>query len=74
MDEKQTTAQPHGCVYCTIVAPQIDAIMDHIWPENTREHFRNARVEVLKGMRSLLDARIEHLSRHEQKGAKIAVE
>jgi hypothetical protein len=74
MDEKQTTPQPHGCVFCTIVGPQIDAIMDHIWPEDTREHFRNARVEVLKGMRSILDARIERLSQHEQKGAKITVE
>lgn len=74
MDEKQSTAQPHGCVFCTIVGPQIDAIMDHIWPEDTREHFRNARVEVLKGMRGILDARIERLSQHEQKGTKVAVE
>jgi predicted amidohydrolase len=73
MDEKQS-AHSQGCVFCAIVAPGIEAMMDHIWPENTRQHFRNARVEVLKGMRSLLDARIEHLSQHEQKGAKIAVE
>jgi len=73
MDEKQT-AHSQGCVFCGIVAPGIEAMMDHIWPEDTREHFRNARVEVLKGMRSLLDARIEHLSRNEQKGAKITVE
>ena len=73
MDDKQT-APPHGCVFCSIVAPGIEAMMDHVWPENTREHFRNARVEVLKGMRSLLDARIERLSQHEQKGAKITVE
>jgi len=74
MDEKQTTAQPHGCVFCTVIAPQIDAIMDHMWPENTREHFRNARVEVLKGMRSLIDARIERLSQNEKKGTKVTVE
>jgi len=74
MDEKQTAPQPHGCIFCTIIEPQIDAIMGHIWPEDTREHFRNARVEVLKGMRSLLDARIERLSQHEKKGTKLAVE
>jgi hypothetical protein len=74
MDEKQTSAHAPGCVFCTVVAPQIDAIMDHLWPENTREHFRNARIEVLKGMRSLLDARIERLSQQEAKGTKISVE
>jgi len=74
MDEQQTTAHPPGCFFCTIAAPQIEAFLDHIWPENTREHFRNARIEVLKGMRSMLDARIEHLSQHAEKGTKIAVE
>lgn len=74
MDEKQTKAQAHGCVFCDVIAPQIDAVMDHIWPEGTREHFRNARVEVLKGMRSMLDARIERLAQHEKKGHKVTVE
>ena len=74
MEEKQTAAHPEGCLFCNIVAPQLDAIMDHIWPANTREHFRNARIEVLKGMRSMLDARIERLSQHESKGTKLTVE
>ena len=43
-------------------------------PQHTREHFHNARIEVLKGMRSLLDARIEHLSKHDRKGSKVTVE
>jgi len=74
MDEKQSTPHSEGCVFCNIIAPQLDAIMDHMWPENTREHFHNARIEVLKGMRSLLDARIERLSQHEKKGTKVTVE
>ena len=37
--------------------------------ENTREHFRNARIEMLKGMRSMLDARIEHLSQARRRRA-----
>jgi hypothetical protein len=74
MDEKQTTAHAPGCVFCTFVEPQINALIDHIWPENTREHFRNARIEVLKGMRSILDARIQNLSQHEAKGTKVTVE
>jgi len=39
-----------------------------------REHFRNARIEVLKGFRQIIDNRIQHLSRREQAGQKISVE
>jgi hypothetical protein len=38
------------------------------------EHFRNARIEVLKGLRQVIDNRIEHLSRPAQAGRKIVVE
>ena len=42
--------------------------------DEAREHLRNARIEVLKAIRSVIDSRIEHLSRSQQKGKKIAVE
>jgi hypothetical protein len=77
MDEQQSTAHQHahgGCFFCDIAAPQIEAFLDHVWPQNTREHFRNARIEMLKGMRSMLDARIDHLSKHAAKGTKVTVE
>jgi len=81
MDEQQHAAHAHahshahgGCIFCTVIAPQVEAMLGHMWPENTREHFRNARVEVLKGMRSMLDARIEHLAKQESKGHKVTVE
>jgi hypothetical protein len=74
MEEKQTHAHAPGCFFCSVAAPQIEAFIDHVWPDNTREHFRNARIEMLKGMRSMLDARIERLSKHAQKGTKVTVE
>jgi hypothetical protein len=77
MDEQQGTPHQHapgGCFFCDIAGPQIEAFLDHVWPENTREHFRNARVEMLKGVRSMLDARIEHLSKQDRKGTRVAVE
>jgi len=74
MEEKQTTTHGPGCFFCSIAGPQIEAFIDHVWPSTTREHFRNARVEVLKGMRSMLDARIDRLSREGQKGTKVTVE
>lgn len=84
MQEKQTTGatheasheagREHGCFFCTVAGPQIEALLAHCWPDATQEHFRNARLEVLKGFRSMLDARIERLARHGQRGEKIAVE
>ena len=75
MEQEQAASQTqHGCFFCTVVGPQIEALIDHCWPASTQEHFRNARIEALKGIRSLLDARIEHLARHTQKGTKVPVE
>jgi hypothetical protein len=39
-----------------------------------REHFINSRIEFLKGIRAVIDNRIEHLSNTGQRGTKIAVE
>jgi hypothetical protein len=39
-----------------------------------REHFNNSRIEFLKGIRAVIDSRIEHLSNAGQRGTKIAVE
>jgi hypothetical protein len=39
-----------------------------------RQHLSNSRVEFLKALREMLDARIEHLSSQPQKGTKVAVE
>lgn len=71
MEEKQTG---HGCFFCAVAGPQIEAMFDHLWPEETQKHFRAARVEALKGIRSLLDARIERLSKHSTEGTNITVE
>jgi hypothetical protein len=39
-----------------------------------KQHLVNSRVEFLKALREMLDARIEHLSSQPQKGTKVAVE
>ena len=44
-------------------------------PPNAGEHFRQARIEILKGIRSLLDNRIEALAQKTHKsGTHITVE
>jgi hypothetical protein len=60
----------HGCFFCTTALP----LLERLWPAATSDHFRNSRVEFLKGIRSLLDDRIAHLSHKENKGTRVAVE
>ena len=43
-------------------------------PEEAEKHFRQARIEMLKGVRTLIDHRIETLSRSHARGTKITVE
>ena len=72
MDEEKTgaTAIPHsGCFFCTVLP-----MIENHWSGATKDHFKNSRVEFLKGLRSLLDDRIEHLSREERKGSHVVVE
>lgn len=43
-------------------------------PPEVKEHFNNSRIEFLKGIRAVIDSRIEHLSKASPHGTKIAVE
>jgi len=43
-------------------------------PESAAKHFRQAQVEVWRGIRELVDLRIEHLSREPNKGTRVVVE
>ncbi|HTQ56132.1 MAG TPA: hypothetical protein VMI94_16805 [Bryobacteraceae bacterium] len=70
MEDEKRTADAPGCFYCLNVKP----FVRHIWSEATKDHFRNSRVEFLKGLRSVLDDRISDLSRHEAKGTHVTVE
>ena len=60
-----------GCFICETALP----LLEKCWSEGTRDHFRNSRMEFLKGLRSLIDDRIAHLSRDPQsKGTHVTVE
>ena len=75
MTENQTSEPGNpssGCV-CRDLGMEIAALFGFGSAE-ARQHLRNARVEVLKAVRSLIDERIEHLSRQEHKGVKVSVE
>ena len=70
MADDKTNMDAPGCFYCLNVKP----FFRKAWSDATRDHFRNARVELLKGFRSVIDDRIGDLSRHETKGTHVTVE
>ena len=42
--------------------------------EEVVQHFRNSRIEFLKGIRQIIDNRIERVSRAGDRGTKVTVE
>jgi hypothetical protein len=72
MEEKTAEGQSSqsGCFFCTMLP-----LIEHRWNEATRGHFKNSRVEFLKGMRALIDDRIACLSKEQEpKGTHVTVE
>ncbi len=70
-DASSTAEHGPGCFFCKVALP----LMERYWSDATCDHFRNSRIEFLKGIRSLLDERIEHLSKHHpQHGTHVTVE
>ena len=66
--------QPNECV-CQGMMPVLTDLLRRLGPpDQARRHFESARMEFLKGIRALLDARIEQVSKQSRKGEKIAVE
>lgn len=72
---KPTSAAEPGPCLCQGAGPLLTELLRRLGPPKAaREHFDSARVEFLKGLRALLDDRIEHLSKAQAKGEKIHVE
>ena len=70
-ENTHTHTRAPGCFICQTAIP----LVEKLWSDATRDHFRNSRVEFLKGLRSLIDDRIAHLSRpSETKGTHVTVE
>lgn len=68
-----------GCGQCVCggAGPELSRVVKQALdvPEGVSQHFRNARVELLKGLRELLDDRIEQLTRPDQsRGTRVSVD
>ena len=59
--------------FCMGIGPQVTAVAENLWPKSTNDHFRSARVEFLKGLRSLIDERIDKLGPKAQTGKGSAI-
>ncbi len=65
---------PFGLCYCAGAGPRLTALTAGMFQGPVFDHFRTASVEVLLGLRALLDAQIDALTKNPRKGTKIAVE
>jgi len=69
MEEKKA-----DCV-CGGIGPEISSILRKLGPsDEVLSHFRSARVEVLKGIRQMIDERIENLSKTTEKGTRVVID
>jgi hypothetical protein len=70
---KRAPAKEMECL-CMGFGPQVTRILSEFGPDRARGHFRTARIEALKGLRSLIDHRIEALGKEGKRGTTIQVE
>lgn len=62
--------QQHHCI-CEDIANMMRSFGPS---DSVVEHFRNARLEVLKGIRQMIDDRIERTQKRDTKGTSFGVE
>lgn len=72
---RQSRKNTAGPCLCQGAGPALSECLRRLGPpEAARRHFETARLEFLKGLRAVLDARIEQCSKPAAKGEKIDVE
>ncbi|MCL4794642.1 MAG: hypothetical protein KJZ84_08770 [Bryobacteraceae bacterium] len=74
-EETKTNQTTCGDCLCQGAGPAFTEFLRRLGPPpEAKRHFDTARVEFLKGLRSLIDQRISDINRTESKGASITVE
>jgi hypothetical protein len=75
---QKSNKTPAATCLCEGAGPVLSDLLRRLGPpEEARRHFEAARVEVLRGLRALIDARLEYLSKRSRaagKGEKIDVQ
>jgi hypothetical protein len=69
------TGAAHIDSICDFVRRGLETVSAAIIPpESARQHFRESRIEFLRGIRSLIDHRIDRISQKNQTGTRVTVE
>jgi hypothetical protein len=72
--ETPTGAPAADCI-CGTIRKLADEVVAALRPNpKVTDHFREARVQILLGVRQLIDDRIDHLHRTDSKGSRVVVE
>jgi hypothetical protein len=77
-DTQQTQSAPgaqafaHARCACGELTEAVSELLG--FSPSVKQHLHNSRIELLKALREVIDARINHLSRQVPKGTKVAVE
>lgn len=77
-DTQQTQSRPAGQAFaharcaCGELTEAISELLG--FSPSVKQHLQNSRIEFLKALREVIDARIDHLSGQGQQGTKVAVE
>ncbi len=66
--------QVNGQCFCCGAGPQLTAMAKTVLPQDAIEHFKAAHVEFLKGIRHLIDARIQKMTAPKTHGSSIPVD
>jgi hypothetical protein len=77
MNEETAHTHAHAgstCFFCE-ATDAVKKFLDEIGPsEEAKSHFRQSRVELLKGIRRIIDDRIDRVGKTEHKGTHVVVE
>jgi hypothetical protein len=77
-DTQQTRSTPTGQAFaharcaCGELTEAVSEILG--FSPSVKQHLHNSRIEFLKALREVIDARIDHLSEQGPKGTKVVVE
>jgi hypothetical protein len=73
-NSRRSTAAPIDAI-CDSIREGLEQMADFFTPpQSAIDHFRESRIEVLRGVRDILDHRIERLSRRRTQGTRVTVD
>lgn len=71
---RKSTAAPIDA-FCDSLREGLHRVADALTPpQSALDHFRESRIEMLRGMRDILDHRIDRLSRRGSQGTRVTVD